>query len=568
MTNGAGGGTARPLRVVPVVRHSRDPRPIGDKGFATQCARNIVELLVSHGFGKTISHEKLLKDPSTRDFFEIFRFLMGQIDPRFEMEGKLEDEVPVIMRRLKYPVEVNRSKLQAISGPNTWPQLLAVLDWLVMLVRITTDLIEPVALCELGLSDAGDAEHDIADHQLLQSLHENYVQYLGNNDENADEERLRHVYEERLAALRGEIERLQTQHEGMDVRLHDLRTEHERFLELQREPALLELEAEKLRGTIQCTEAQVQQLEHEISLAEADEGTCCCDLDDLQSTIHRLMEQVEKQAYSKKDIERLKCERSQLKHVHQDLRTDLEKVDQEIWELGMKESNWMEAIGRVLRMVNECVECLGTKHEEFAVQMHFEGTGDALAMQDFEALCRAVQDFTASRAECSQVEEAALHSVHDDQRVVQEGLSERERECRRLKVRLEQLNKMREEYREWSAEQLDDAQRTAEATEDAVHAVAIGAPTPSLRDAAEVDSLRIKLNGERIRFANEKAQLQEQIHRDDERFEDERLRIIQELDAYARVTKELLDDAEASIDGECTVYGLQFSARSGHLGGS
>ena len=33
----------------------------------------------------------------------------------------MEDEVPAIMRRLKYPVEVNRSKLQAISGPNTWP---------------------------------------------------------------------------------------------------------------------------------------------------------------------------------------------------------------------------------------------------------------------------------------------------------------------------------------------------------------------------------------------------------------------------------------------------------------
>lgn len=42
-----------------------------------------------------------------------------------------------------------------------------------------------------------------------------------------------------------------------------------------------------------------------------------------------------------------------------------------------------------------------------------------------------------------------------------------------------------EEYREWSALQIEDAQKTTEATEDAVHEISIGSAAPSLRDAAE-----------------------------------------------------------------------------------
>lgn len=28
-------------------RHSRDPRPVGDRGFTAQCAKNVVELLTA-----------------------------------------------------------------------------------------------------------------------------------------------------------------------------------------------------------------------------------------------------------------------------------------------------------------------------------------------------------------------------------------------------------------------------------------------------------------------------------------------------------------------------------------
>jgi len=193
-----------------------------------------VEFLTARGFSKTFSHEKLLKDPSTKEFYEVFRFLIAQLDPQLELEGKMEDEVPAIMRRLKYPVEVNRSKLQAISGPNTWPQLLAVLDWLTVLVRINDDLIEPLAACQL---DLGDPERDAGDHDVLRFLHENYLNFLNGKDDSGDEERLRQIYTERIEALRAEIQRLEEHQLDAEQRVKDFQAEHERLLELQTAPA-------------------------------------------------------------------------------------------------------------------------------------------------------------------------------------------------------------------------------------------------------------------------------------------------------------------------------------------
>lgn len=556
----------------PISRHSRDPRPVGDRGFAGQCARNVVQLLGSRGYGKMISHEKLLKDPSTKEFFDIFRYLVAQLDPQLEVEGKMEDEVPVIMRRLKYPVEVNRSKLQAISGPNTWPQLLAVLDWLVVLVRINDDVIEPVAACHLGLMDLSDPERDGGDHHVLRSLHENYLHYLNGKDDQSDEARLRQIYEERISALRGEIERLHAQHAEMERRAADFRAEHERLLELRKAPLQLELEADRLRTAIQQMEQRVQRAEEEAAATEAGDRQRARELEDLRTSVRQLTAQVECQAYSKRDIERLKCERGHLHHLLQDLQAESEKAEHDVWELGMQESSRAEEIGRLMRQANELTETLehGLEHEvglqtqDLLQRLDLSEPSDALAALDFKEVRGAVQGSTLAHQDAAVYEENCMHEVYEEARAVQEELSEKDRECRRLKLRLEQLNRMREEYRDWSAKQLDEAQSTTEATEDAVHAMAIGGAAPSLRDAAEVDKLRLLLNGIRTQGANEQAQLQEQIRRDEERLEEHRHQcVLRELEAYVRTAEAFFEDVKAAVEEPATAARPSLASRGG-----
>lgn len=535
-------------------RNSRDPRPIGDKMYASQCARNVVDFLAMRGFGRTLTHDKFLRDPTTKEYFEIFKFLIAQLDPQLEITGKIDVEVPAIMRLLKYPVEVNRSKLQSICGPNTWPQLLAVLDWLIALIQVNDGLIVPVAECVLGL---GDSEADCdTDHHLLRTLQENYLEFLSGKDDHSVEERLRQICSERLSAVQGEVERLQDHKIGMETQLQEFRSEHERLLETQAAPKQLEIEADCLRAGIQTQEARAQRAEEEVVEVEAEGQGVLSDLELLQGNQKTLQDQVESQAYSKKDIERLKCERAHLRRMVEDLKRDAERAEQHVWELGIEESRLEEAIDRNARFVNDKAETMedamaavnGPVGQELLVNVDLSEPTDALAALDFGALGARMEKAAEAHGEATRTEEASVHEVSDEQRAVQEELNEKDRETRRLKIRLEQLTRIREEYRVWSDAELDDARVCAEACEDAVRAASICTVAPTQSEKAEVDELRLKLVELRSQLAGDRVLMEQQHLRSQEARELHQQHVQKELRAGLESMDMLREDVERRVE--------------------
>mmetsp|Transcript_1643 Transcript_1643/g.3596 ORF Transcript_1643/g.3596 Transcript_1643/m.3596 type:complete len:619 (+) Transcript_1643:43-1899(+) len=539
----------------PNARSSRDPRPVGSKAYMMQCTQNILEVLTARGFPKSISHEKLLKDPACKDFFEVFRFLVNQIDPGLEVDGRVEDEVPAIMRRLKYPVEVNRSKLQAISGPNTWPQLLAVLDWLAVLVRISEGLVAPVALCEASLLDAdgGDEEN----HVILRCIHENYVQFIHGREDKSDEEDLRRVYEERADSVQDEIGRLQECVDSMSRRLTEYSNEHERLEEMRRTPGLLEREAETLRSAILAMEARVQRVEAETTNLEAEERVWETEDQEVRQAARELQEQVQNQAYTKKDVERLKYERSRNTDQLKELIRETEKVEQDVWDLKQQETRRGDGIRRRVRQVNELLESLqdsiqiaDTQNIDLEINLDLSEPNDALAAQDFSPLMDILQKATSDHFEAAQKGELDIANQQKEAATAEETLASKERECHHLRDRIEQLGRLREQLRAWSASQLQEARAAAEATEDAVHAVAVGTAAPMIRDSAEVDKLRLTLSAIKTQGATELQALREQLKRDEERFEDHRRRVLQQLEGYTKDTEAFLKEFETKIADE------------------
>jgi SMC interacting uncharacterized protein involved in chromosome segregation len=489
----------------------------------------------------------------TKEFFDIFKFLIAQLDPQFEIDGKIEDEVPIIMRRLRYPVEVNRSKLQSICGPNTWPQLLAVLDWLIALIQVNDSLIGPVAECKLGLFNSdSDCE---SDHHLLRTLHENYLQFLSGQDDSSVEERLKQIYEDRIIAVQSEVDRLQEQMGSMETQVQDYRAEHDRLLEVQAAPRQLELEADRLRGIIQAQDARAQRAEEESVRIEVEDQALLKDIEDLEGKTGQLQEQVASQAYSKKDIERLKYERAHLRRMLEDLKIDTEKADQKIWELGIEESRLEECISRTDRYVNDKAEAVesvlvavdGPSVQELVCRIDLTEPTDALAALHFSELAGRMDKAAEAHVESRRLEEVAIHEVGEEQRVAQEELCEKDKEIRRLKTRLEQLTRMREEYRVWNDADLDEARQTAEAAEDAVRAASISTAAPSLRDVAEVDDLRLHLSELKSRCEGDRVFMEEKIRREQELCHVHQQSVQKEIRLAAESITQLREDVDKRV---------------------
>lgn len=110
-----------------------DPRSINDRSFQQECIRALTGYLMSHGYNLAIS-PKLLVAPSSKDILNILQFLFQKVDPNMKFLGKIEEDVPVVFKRLGYPFQISKSALYAAGSPHTWPGLLAALAWLVQLL--------------------------------------------------------------------------------------------------------------------------------------------------------------------------------------------------------------------------------------------------------------------------------------------------------------------------------------------------------------------------------------------------------------------------------------------------
>ncbi|KAK6904037.1 hypothetical protein I203_107551 [Kwoniella mangroviensis CBS 8507] len=115
----------------------RDPRPIRDKGFQSDCMRNVNEFLVSARYPAPIS-SKTLVSPTAKEFQSIFRFLIDTlVEQGTGWSKKFEDDALMILKDLKYPGmdTISKTAFTAPGAPQSWFGMLGMLNWLVELCK-------------------------------------------------------------------------------------------------------------------------------------------------------------------------------------------------------------------------------------------------------------------------------------------------------------------------------------------------------------------------------------------------------------------------------------------------
>ena len=83
----------------------------------------------------------MLLTPTAKDFQNILKFLISKLDPGFRFGGmgkKFEEEVIPALRSILYPFpdSITKSHLQSIGSQQSWPNMLAMLHWIVVLIQV------------------------------------------------------------------------------------------------------------------------------------------------------------------------------------------------------------------------------------------------------------------------------------------------------------------------------------------------------------------------------------------------------------------------------------------------
>eukprot|EP00064_Thunnus_orientalis_P002005 superscaffoldBa00000139_g2010 len=167
----------------------KDARPLHDKSFVQQCIRQLYEFLTEQGYPGTLS-VKTLQSPSTKEFVKMFEFIYRQLDPTFEMpKSKVEEEVPAILKALRYPFVLSKSSMYSVGAPHTWPQALGALMWLIDNVKIYWGSSKQELLFSDFCEDSDNIEEGAEYNKLfLDYTTETYSKFMQGDDTYYDED--------------------------------------------------------------------------------------------------------------------------------------------------------------------------------------------------------------------------------------------------------------------------------------------------------------------------------------------------------------------------------------------
>ncbi|RVE68135.1 hypothetical protein OJAV_G00088750 [Oryzias javanicus] len=313
----------------------KDARPLHDKSFVQQCIRQLHEFLTEQSYPGTLS-TKTLQSPSTKEFVKMFEFIYRQLDPTFEMpNSKVEEEVPAILKALRYPFVLSKCSMYSVGAPHTWPQALGALMWLIDNVKINWSLNKQELLFSDFCEDSNNIEEGPEYNKLfLDYTSETYAKFMRFEDTFDDEDdaflnklkRLYNVDEPLLAAMEEKHQILSAEVERLEKE-----SQTDRLMTKRMERVKLQADLKKLQSYRSSLDTFMTNLQNkDLELNDELENTVS-HLETLKHERNELQVLLQNQKFTPADVERINREKRELQQTISSLSKSLEDAEQHKW---------------------------------------------------------------------------------------------------------------------------------------------------------------------------------------------------------------------------------------------
>lgn len=358
-----------------------DRRSLRDRAVQNRLAAELEQYLSENGFSMETHHPlgpNSLKSPTGKDFNFIFQWLYRRIDPAYQFQKSIDNEVPAILKQLRYPFEksITKSQLAAVGG-NNWGNLLGMLHWLmqvaVMMERYTENRYD-YACEEDGIDMSGDriifrflssaykawlasppSEEQSEDEAAKESeeLVKPYVETMAKEFERGNEQ-----YTEQLKILEAENEALQQQIDEIERSAPDLAKVEEHYKILKSDITKFEDYNNSYGEKVKRHEQRNVALQKELEDWEQQ-------MNDASSEKKQLQQAIDRQGIEMADIDRMNSERSRLKDGLEAVKTRLDETNQKIKEQELETSDKLTDLEGLVRQFNALCYDVGLRDEAF-----------------------------------------------------------------------------------------------------------------------------------------------------------------------------------------------------------
>lgn len=340
----------------------RDPRPLKDRAYQTKIGQELLDYMTNYGFEMEMKHmlsQNTVKSPTQKDFNYMFQWLYHRIDPSYRFLKNIDQEVPPILKQLRYPFEksITKSQIAAVGGQN-WSTFLGLLHWMMQLAQMLDGYAANQyddACTEAGVDVSGD--RIIFD--FLSGAYRDWLQ-MDEDAEEGDQDKVLapHIeamakefdksnskYLDEMKILEAENERLRAEIEEVEKSSPDIARLDNFFKTMEEDRVKFEGYDEKMMQKCERYEARIQFLQEEIDKAMAE-------LKEAEEERTSLQKAVDEQGISMQDIDRMTSERERLQKGIESTTQRLEETKKKVAEKEVEASKKLDELERLVDKYN------------------------------------------------------------------------------------------------------------------------------------------------------------------------------------------------------------------------
>ncbi|KAL2266243.1 hypothetical protein VTJ83DRAFT_5595 [Remersonia thermophila] len=347
----------------------RDPRPLKDRSYQNRLGQELIEYLAKHNFEMEMNHklsDNFIKSPTQKDFNYMFQWLYHRIDPSYRFQKNIDQEVPPLLKQMRYPFErsITKSQIAAVGGQN-WSTFLGLLHWMMQLAQML-ELYASRQYDDACLEAGVDVSGDNIIYDFLSNAYQDWLSM----DEDAGEDEVKeklapHVqamarafehsnarYLQELEMLEAENARLLKEMEELEKSTPDPAVLDNHFKIMEEDKAkfeeyntLAQQAAEKNEGRIRVLEEELEKVHEEVKQAEEEH--------------RRLKKAVDDQGIGMQDIDRMTAERERLAKSIEAAQQRLEDVKRKAAEREMEASQRLDELERMVDRYNTVAYQIG-----------------------------------------------------------------------------------------------------------------------------------------------------------------------------------------------------------------
>ncbi|KAF2687223.1 hypothetical protein K458DRAFT_187703 [Lentithecium fluviatile CBS 122367] len=346
-----------------------DPRRLKDASTRAHMGQELLEYLTQNNFemeSKHVLSNKCMTSPTQKDFNCMFQWLYHRIDPSYRFQKSIDQEVPVLLKQLRYPFEksIMKSQIAAVGG-NNWSTFLGMLHWMMQLAKM-------IGAYEQGSYDDAcfEAGHDVSgDRIIFDFLSNAYSTWLSAEDEDEDQdeaameqaqarlmqphiEQMARRFDEANAQHHDQVQLLEAEYKALQDQIEELSKSAPRMKQLEEQIRILEEDRVKFETYNNMMDTKVHKYTDRCVFLEKSVEETEAELDAIEKERQELQAIIDGRGMTIADIDRMSTEKERLDTALQATSTRAEESKKRVAEKELAASRKLDELEQTIERYN------------------------------------------------------------------------------------------------------------------------------------------------------------------------------------------------------------------------